>query len=252
MKKRLRIVCIGVALVTIIAGCKKKKENQECSSDYGTVSLNFTHMVGPEAFAFNSDYTDDFGNIFQFSRADWYLKVPGFLDHDNVTQILSDINYYKMDPSVTSVTYGQSLPITLHNLQWAVGMDSATNHMDPNTYETGSALANQSPSMHWGWSTGYIFCVLEGLVDIDGNGSFDPGETFALHVGMDTNYREGANLHVSTDVVAGEVSTISLDVDYAEFFDGVNLKIDNSTHTMDNMHLAVNLANNFNEVLKLH
>jgi len=252
MKNKVSIVFFGIVLVILIAGCKKKKENQECSSDYGTVSLNFTHMVGPEAFAFNSDYIDDFGNNFQFSRADWYLKVSGFLDHDNVTQILSEINYYKMDPSVTSVTYGQSLPTTLHNLQWAVGIDSATNHMDPNTYETGSALANQSPSMHWGWSTGYIFCVVEGLVDIDGNGSYDPGETFALHVGMDTNYREGTNLHVSTEVIAGETANISLDVDYAGFIDGIDLSTENSTHTMDNMPLAVKVSDNFGKVLKLH
>jgi hypothetical protein len=106
--------------------------------------------------------------------------------------------------------------------------------------------------MHWGWSSGYIFCVLEGLVDIDGNGSYDPLETFALHVGMDSNYKDGDNLHVNSEVTDGGTTTIQLSVDYSAFIDSVDLSIENSTHTMDNMPLAMKIANNFNKVLNLH
>lgn len=244
---------VGTFILTIaFFGCKKDEENPTCTQEPGKVDLSFTHLVGTESFAFNTDYTDDFGNKYQFFRADWYLRVSGFVDQDSNPQIVSDSYYLKIDPSVTTVNYGEYSPMTLYNLQWAVGVDSVTNHMDPNIHELGSALGNQSPSMHWGWSSGYIFCALDGRVDINGNGNYDPGELFSMHIGMDTTYREGPNLYVNKAIAAGETSVISLDVDYSEFFDGINLAIDNSTHTMDNMHLAQNLANNFEKVLKLH
>ncbi len=233
-------------------GCNKTEDSPTCTEELGTVDFSFHHMVGTDTFAFNTDYTDDFGNKYQFFRADWYLRVPGFLDQDNAPQILSDSYYLKIDPSVSTVNYGEYAPMTLYNLQWALGVDSVTNHMDPNIHELGSALGNQSPSMHWGWSSGYIFCALDGRVDINGNGTYDSGELFSMHIGMDTTYREGPNLYVNKAIVSGETSVISLDVDYSEFFDGINLAIENSTHTLDNMHLAQNLANNFGKVLKLH
>ncbi len=248
-----KAILLGILVVVLTPSCKKKKENPSCEAvEDGTIKLNLHHMVGPATFEFNTDFTDDYGNNYQFTRADWYLRVPGFLQHDNVTPIVNTNSYFKIDPEVLELTYGAIAPTALHNMQWGVGVDSTTNHLDPNTYVTGSALSNQSPSMHWGWSTGYIFCVLEGLVDIDGNGSYDPLETFALHVGMDGNYRDGANLHVNTEVTDGGTTNIHLDVDYSSFIDSVDLSIENSTHTMDNMPLAMKIANNFNKVLNLH
>lgn len=248
-----KAIILGILVVILILGCKKKKEEPSCQSIVdGTIKLNLHHMVGPIAFAFNTDFTDDYGNNYQFTRADWYLRIPGFLEQDNITPIVSTNTYFKIDPSRTELTHGTIAPTTLHNMQWGVGVDSVTNHLDPNTYATGSALSNQSPSMHWGWSSGYIFCVLEGLVDIDGNGSYDPGENFALHVGMDGNYRDGANLYVNAEVTDGGTTNIQLNVDYSAFIDSVDLSTENSTHTMDNMPLAMKIANNFNKVLNLH
>ncbi len=244
----LVIACVG------FAACKKKDKDEPCPVEdtEGTINFHFHHIVGPNAFAFNTDFTDDFGTTYQFTRADWYLHIPGFLEHDNVTPTISNDVYFKMDPAVNMATYGDVPEGDYHNLQWAVGVDSATNHLDPNTYETGSALSNQSPSMHWGWSTGYIFCVLEGLVDADGSGTYDTGETFALHVGMDTNYRQGMSIHADAVVTAGATADIHLDVNYAKFLEGIDLATENSTHTMDNMPLAVKVANNFDKVLSTH
>lgn len=248
------LIIISASALLIFAGCRKKEKVEECTtaSTDGTCILHLHHMVGAAGFAFNSDFTDDFGNQYQFTRAEWYLRVPGFVEHDNVTETLSNNVYFKVDPSQMMYTWGDVPAGTLHNMRWGVGVDSTTNHSDPNTYPTGSALANQSPSMHWGWSTGYIFCVLEGLVDVDGSGTYDSGETFALHVGVDTNYRDGANLHVDTTVPENGSAEIHLDVDYAEFIDGIDLSVDNSSHTMDNMPLAVRVADNFSKVLKLN
>jgi len=240
-------------LFLLFTSCKKKEVTEPCNSASctGTIKLDFQHVVDTSAFAFNSDFVDDFGNTYQFTRVNWYLHVPGFHEADNSTSIVDSNEYFMIDPSVSSVTYGLSSCVDHHNMRWGLGVDTASNHLDPNTYPLSHALGNHSPSMHWGWSTGYIFCAVEGLVDIDGNGSYDAGEYFSLHIGMDTNYRSGTNLLVDMNVPENGIGTANLKVDYAAFIDGIDLSVDNFTHTMDNMPLAVRVANNFDQVLDL-
>jgi hypothetical protein len=242
---------ISLLVLTFFASCKRK-DKEECThaSAEGTCKIQLNHVVGAEDFQFNTDFSDDFGNDFQFSRADWYFRVAGFVENDSTEIVLRD-GYFKIDPSVLECNYGAVPAGALSKLTWGLGVDSVLNHGDPNTYSFGDALANQSPSMHWSWSSGYIFCVLEGRVDIDGNGSYDSGELFALHVGADANYRDGNALQVDASVPNNGEVIIPLNVDYAEFIDGIDLSADNSTHTMDNMPLAVRIANNFVKVLKL-
>ncbi|MBL4703511.1 MAG: hypothetical protein JKY54_03260 [Flavobacteriales bacterium] len=240
-------------LPVVLLGCKKKEVASTCHVNLPAekIELQLSHMVDSVAFAFNSDYIDDFGNTYQFTRAEWYLRVSGFLEADNSTLMTNEDRYCLIDPSVSAVTFDSVSADEYHYLQWGVGVDSAFNHLDPNTFALGEALGNQSPSMHWGWSSGYIFCVMEGLVDIDGNGTYDSGEYFALHVGVDTNYRNGANLLVNAVVPSNGTGTVLLKVNYAAFVDGIDLSIENSTHTMDNMPLAVKVADNFGLVLDL-
>ncbi|MFT7613324.1 MAG: hypothetical protein ACI9J3_002297 [Parvicellaceae bacterium] len=248
-----RIISVAAVLLLFVSSCKKKEITEPCNSIEcaGTINLNFQHVVDTSAFAFNTDFIDDFGNTYQFSRVDWYLHVPGFLESDNSTSIVDSNEFFKMDPSVTTVIYGASSCVDHHYMRWGVGVDSAENHMDPNTHPLSHGLGNQSPSLHWGWSTGYIFCAIEGLVDINGDGSFGAGEYFSLHVGVDTNYRTGPNLLVDTNVSEDGIGIMNLKVDYAAFINGIDLSIDNYSHTMDNMPLAIRVADNFDQVLDL-
>ena len=248
MKRTLYLLA---ALLIFMPACKKKEKETGCTTIDSVCILKLRHRAGPSAFAFNSDYTDDFGNQFQFTRADFYLKVDGFLEHDNLTVTIGDDLYALVSPTIGEINYGVVPEGTLHNLDWAIGVDSALNHADLSIYEAGHALSHQSPSMHWGWSSGYIFCVMEGIVDVDGSGTYDPGENFALHVGMDPQFRDGTNIHVETPVTPGDTAFVNIDVDYLEFVDSIDLSIDNSTHTMDNMPLAVRVADNFPKVLKM-
>ena len=248
---RLLYLCTIAAWITVVACDRNKEEPVVPSPVINSCNISIEHKVGSAPFAFGSDFTDDFGNMYQFSRAEWYLRIPGFAGQDNVSDAITVDRYFKVHPSTTLYEYGVIPSGTLYNMRWAIGVDSITNHADPNTYEASDPLSNQSPSMHWGWSTGYIFCVLEGLVDKDGNGSYDAGETFSLHVGMDTNYRQGSNLFVNKVIEEGGTTTVNLNVDYEAFIDNIDLSVDYSTHTMDNMPLAVKIANNFTQVVSL-
>lgn len=238
------------ALALTITACKK---DPVIVDPTGTVMLHVHHKVGPQNFAFDTDYLDDSGNTYQWTRAHFYLRVAGFTDHDGDAISGAPTGYYLMDPSDAMINLGtMKKPTTLHNIIWGVGVDSTTNHSDPTTYASGNDLSPQNPSQHWSWSSGYIFAALEGRVDKNANGTYESNETFVLHIGTDAMYRDGMSLHVDTSIPEGGTGTLHLDIDYAKFITGVNLSTESSTHTMNNMPLATKVANNFQNVLKLH
>lgn len=216
------------------------------------VKLAFTHMVGNESFAINTDFIDDHGNKYQFTLARLYLSSPVYLD-DNMNVLSSPKEYALVSSDTLSCDFG-TVPADshVHMMNLAIGVDSVANASDPGTYSAGNPLAYQSPSMHWNWNSGYIFIMLEGVVDIDGNGTYDTGENFVMHVGTNNLLAENTGLMAHFNAVGGQTHNIELDIDWGAFFTGVDLSVDNSTHTMDNMPLANTVSNNAASVISIH
>lgn len=270
MKNNIIILAIaGIALS--VSSCRKgctdplaenyearaKKEDNSCTypdplPTTSNVILQMNYMVGNESFAMNTDYIDDYGNKYQFTLARLYLSSPEYMD-DNMNLISSPNAYALVETDTNRFDFG-TVPadVHVHMMNIAVGVDSVANASDPGTYSAGNPLAYQSPSMHWNWNSGYIFIMLEGVVDIDGNGTYDAGETFLMHVGTNTLLAENTGLMAHFNAVGGQTHTIELDLDWGALLTGIDLSIDNSTHTMGNMPLATAVATNAASVLSIH
>lgn len=70
------------------------------------------------------------------------------------------------------------------SFRFIVGLDSAINHGDPLKYTIDHPLSPALNDMHWGWSGGYIFNVIEGYYK--NNGADD---AFSYHIALLRNRR---------------------------------------------------------------
>ncbi|HHG86155.1 MAG TPA: T9SS type A sorting domain-containing protein, partial [Bacteroidetes bacterium] len=96
---------------------------------------------------------------------------------------------------------------SLEGIKFSVGVDSASNHLDPSSYAASHPLAPKSPSMHWGWSAGYRFVAMEG------KGGSSLNQAFEIHALEDKNYFETTVM--TSGSVTGQGITINIDADYA-------------------------------------
>jgi len=241
-----------MALV-VLAGCRKegctdesalnfdsdaKKDDGSCNYAPLTTSVQF-HLqakVGAEDFAYDQEYADAGGRKYKFSRAQFYLSMIRFLNNDGLVNASN--NVLLVDPTVEMYDLGAVTPGQYTNINMRVGVEGDLNHTDPATYPSTSPLSPQNPSMHWSWNSGYKFIVLEGMADttLNANGAVDA--PFVFHVGLDEMLK-ALVLPADIDAQVDGSATINIQVDYGKFFEGIDLRTENSSHTGGDAEKAI-------------
>ncbi len=218
-----------------------KSDASACA--YPTLVLEIASIVGDQPLVYDQVYQVN-GMATSFSTAQFYLSQVQIGDHGDMESLDT---YLLISPEKDHYEVGEIKAGHKHSLHFGVGVDSASNFLDPSTYEANHPLAPKSPSMHWSWNSGYIFIRLEGKVDTDGD---DVLETdFEFHIGTKNLYRTFEyDVHFDADEAD---SHLEMTVDFAKFFTGIDLKTDRVTHTMDNMPLAMTVVNNLSTVFSV-
>ena len=75
----------------------------------------------------------------------------------------------------------------IESIDFGVGVPQSLNHEDISQYDETNPLSWQSPSMHWGWSSGYKFLLVNGYGDSNNDGTAD--ELMQIHCLGDGNYK---------------------------------------------------------------
>lgn len=253
MKKIITYSSLLLALSLTVAGCRKDDPVEpdtttDTGHDHshhehgGDVNVNLTHMVGSDPFQFNTNYTHSSGTVYNFSRAEFYVSGVALQDDNHVEAVSFNDTYHLISPNTTSFMAGTVEEGHYHSVSFHVGVDSAMNHADPTLHPSGHPLAPQNPSMHWGWSTGYKFLVLEGMTDTDGDGT--PETAFTYHIGTVDLLESTNEMNIHTTVGHDEALDIALTIDYAAFLNGLDMTTDVMTHTANNLPLATAIAGN--------
>jgi hypothetical protein len=191
------------------------------------VNLKLNHYWNGDVFNYNQNYTDHDGNTIVITRVQYYLT--GFnLTHDGgQTTSLGD-TVILASGNITDYELCNANITSLEGIDFDLGVDANRNHLDPNTYDTPHPLALQSPSMHWGWSAGYNFLVINGKADTDNDQV--PDATFEFHVTSDDNYLRNVLPINTSGTINGSVMDIDVDVNVADWLITLDLKTAGSNH----------------------
>lgn len=179
------------------------------------IYLEIIHEVNGQPFTIGAQGQNNLGDAFDVNRLEYYISRIS-IEHDGGQVIDLPDTYFLVNGSQNfDEMLGNFNVSQLESITFAIGVDSARNHLDPASWPSAHPLAPKSPSMHWGWSAGYRFAVMEGTSG-DGLGQF-----YEFHALGNKNYTfqniQTAGVNDNGDLV------IRLIADYAEAFYNIPL-----------------------------
>lgn len=191
------------------------------------LNLNMTYVWNGNAFNLGQQYTDDQGTVVEVNRVQFYLS--GFrVTHDGGQTTDLTGTYVLGSANVPSNRLSSANVTTVEGISFDLGVDAATNHLDPNQYSLPHPLAIQTPSMHWGWTSGYNFLVIEGMADTDGDNIVDA--PFEFHAVGDDSYLRNVTPITVAGVPNGNEIDIPIYVNVADWVKNVNLQTAGFNH----------------------
>ena len=195
------------------------------------VTLTIKHLLGTNPFGFNVASQNSLTQNFKITRVDYYLSGIKLI-HDG-GMIMNVPNHYilaKGDNNVIDLL-GTFNVTNIEGIKFSIGIETPVNNADPTTWLAPHPLSPQSPSMHWGWSSGYRFIAIEGMA----------GATFStmfqMHGLGNSNYFEQTIM--AAGVNSGTNVTINLDADYNEALKGININAGPIDHGVNATDLTV-------------
>jgi hypothetical protein len=202
------------------------------------VELDLAPMAGVSPMALNQNFLDFSGKTVNLSRLHYYLSQFELVHDGGQVTALPDV-YLLVNPGRISYTLDTVSGVNqIEKVRFSVGVDGAVNHNDPSNWPTTHPLYYQSPSQHWGWSSGYLFTTFEGDADSDNNGTAD--EPWQIHSFGDALLRD---VEVAvTPQTSGNVVTLPVEYDVQAWFRGLDLATVGIQHASNGA--ALTTANN--------
>jgi hypothetical protein len=209
-----------VAFAFLLLGCGDKNPKPPIKQPQKP-ALNFVveQDFDGSDFDYNgTNFTNAAGNIMQFSNLKYLLSNFILIKTDG-TEVKLDSSYAFVNLKTGRDSFSfPNLPAGNYSgMKFFIGLDSVVNHGDPNRYSTTHPLSPSVNQLHWGWSGGYIFISMEGLVQ----DSLGVPRGFSYHLANDENLRQVTCLSpFSVDSVSKKVV---LRMNVAEMFKNPNL-----------------------------
>lgn len=194
---------------------------QQLSKAQTEFILRFDHKLDGKKFALNQEATSPLGTKYKLTRLQYYISGIK-ITHDAGQELNLNNVYLFVDPSKSTskeFTLGTLSNITtIEEIEFAVGVDAASNHLDPASYPASHPLAPKNPTMHWGWTSGYRFIALEGKAARN-NGLFL--DDVAIHTVDDRNFKL-KSYHVIGTPENGKIY-IDMIAEYNLLLDGITI-----------------------------
>jgi len=180
------------------------------------VKLKINHNLGTSAFAFNTEAQNDLGHQFKLTRLEYYISGISITHDGGMETKVPDTYILAKANQSNSVLLGNLDVTNIESINFSIGVDPGVNNGDPAAWKSSHALSPKSPSMHWGWASGYRFVAIEGK----------SGENFAqdfqIHALENKNYFQ-QSIPVSGEDVDGAL-VITLNADYTKAVSGMNME----------------------------
>lgn len=184
--------------------------------------IRINHKLGSNAFAFNASATNNNGIEFAVRRMQYYLSELTLI-HDGGQETMVPDRWLLVDAGFPfDSVLGSYNVSSLEGIKFGVGVQQSYNHLDPSSYAMEHPLAPKSPSMHWGWSSGYRFACLEGK---SGAGLL---QIFEVHALEDSNYFHTTVM--TSGIADGNDIVIDLDADIARALENIDVSFGPTNH----------------------
>jgi hypothetical protein len=148
------------------------------------VFLRIVPKVGGVEFQMFQNLTDLSGVVFELDHFDYYLSSVK-ITHDGGQILTLPQEVYLIEPNNYTIYLGYLNVTDIESIEFGVGVPENLNTIngadaiDIVSYPVGHPLSFQEPSMHWGWSSGYMHMIVGGLADSNNDG--DPDKIFQIH-----------------------------------------------------------------------
>ncbi len=186
------------------------------------VTFHINHKLGANAFDYGVDGVNNLGNPFRVNRLEYYVAEITLI-HDGGQEIVVPDTWILVDASRSTEVPLGSFPVTsLEAVRFGIGVQASHNHLDPASYPNDHPLALQSPSMHWGWASGYFFAAVDGV----GGSNF--AQSFEIHALNDVNYFQ--QTIATSGTISGQDLVIALDANYEMAFKDIDVSTSFSNH----------------------
>ncbi len=157
------------------------------------VFLTLTPKVAGSQLSLASDVTGQDGIKFNVDHFNYYVSgVQIVHDMGQVTNLSDTVFFVNTSNFVLYLGYLTNVN-NIEQINFSIGVppnlntNAGADAIDISAYPVGHPLSFQDPSMHWGWSAGYMHMVVGGDVDSDGNGTVDT--YYELHNLGNVNYK---------------------------------------------------------------
>ena len=239
MKKRI-LITLAVSTLFFTA-CKKDKYSKPAESE---LSFHLHTLVGNTAANYTDIFTDNTGRKFNIADCRYYISNIVLIKDDGTEFPLTD-KALLASPSQKEYSLG-NVPVGKYKgFRFLMGLDSVTNHDDPAGYAASNPLSYQNPTIHWGWNNGYIFMEFVGKFDSTVAATGNPVADYFYHIGFDDLKRTIDFSNSPFEITTDAGLEIGILFDLKKVLNNVDLRTEFGTHTMDNMPLAVKIANNW-------
>lgn len=181
------------------------------------VKLVIHHKLGSNPFALGSTATNNLGNTYNLSRMEYYMTKFTIVYNGGQLLPVSDdvVALVNASGESTEIDLGLQNVSNIEGIRFHIGVHTPVNNEDPSLYPLDHPLAPQSPSMHWGWASGYRFIALEGMASPSLN------QALELHGLGNENYFETSVLAPATVYPWEQV--IHIDADYQRGLEGIDV-----------------------------
>ena len=196
-------------------------------------TIRIYHALGNQLFQMNSTTQNNLPQDYQVTRIQYYMtRVSVIHDGGQITAISDDTVALisAADGTFSTIELGPLNITDVEGVKFHIGVHTPINNADPSLYPISHPLGPKSPSMHWGWASGYRFLVYEGV------GGVNFSQAFQLHALGNNNYFE------TTVSAVGEMANgdliIALDADYTRGVEGIDVSNGIVAHGVDGADLT--------------
>jgi hypothetical protein len=207
------------------------------------VAFEFDYSFAGTDFNYDEVY-DLNGTAVSFQAVQFYVGGIKLYPEDGAA-VDADVDYLLVAPTSGSQNAINVNKQQYRTLEFFVGVapednDQTENDFDSRDAETDPLARQTTPPMNWNWNAGYIFVRIDGMVDLDGDGT--PETIMEYHVGKEP-FRRSITKDINTTIDKDD-QTIELGLDVAALFAGIDISEAYSVHTGDALETTAIFADN--------